>query len=83
MHTTVCKICGKRRGYLVEKHNGLVPIYCKCDLNDKEKKLANPCAIFCENHIDGPRPIWKPISDYRDEKGVWRHVPYFDGPAVW
>ena len=83
MHITPCKVCGKMHGYLIEKYNGLVPIYCKCDLRDKEKTLANPCAIFCENCNNGPRPIWKPISDYKDENGVRWHVPYFAGPSSW
>ena len=34
-----CEICGKKRGHLIEKYNGLVPVYCKCDLWDKEKNL--------------------------------------------
>lgn len=74
-----CEVCGKKRGHLIEKYNGLVPVYCICDLQDKEKKLANPCAIFCEGHKLGPRPIWKPISDNRCEDGEWRHTPYFSG----
>lgn len=79
MSLTTCQVCGKKRGYLIEKYNGLVPVYCMCDLGDKEKKLANPCAIFCENHSDGPRPIWKPISDHKDKDGTWWHTPYFAG----
>jgi hypothetical protein len=79
LSVTRCKTCKKKRGHVVEKYNGLVPVYCKCDLWDKEKRLANPCAIFCDTYADGPRPIWKPISDYRNKNGEWRHVPYFSG----
>ena len=78
-----CEICGKKRGHLIEKYNGLVPVYCKCDLWDKEKKLANPCAIFCDGGIYGPRPIWKPISDHKEEDGVRRYTSHLAGPSVW
>lgn len=79
---SVCEECGQRRGHIIERYNGLVPVYCNCDLWDKEKKLANPCAICYEQGMGGHSPIWKPISDYRDEWGHWIHVPHFAGPSV-
>jgi len=78
-----CDKCGKHRGHVIEKYNGLVPVWCRCDLMAEPKKEANPCMIFCEGGENGSRLIWKPISDNVDENGTVWHTPYFAGPSSW
>ncbi len=78
-----CEECGKMCGHIIEKYNGLVPVYCRCDLSDKEKKLANPSAICCETETLEPLVTWKPGSSNREKDGSWWHTTIYKAPKGW
>ncbi|MEA2088388.1 MAG: hypothetical protein U9O55_00925 [Patescibacteria group bacterium] len=68
-----CKKCGYYNGSIEEKFNGKVPVVCYCDLSSGRANEFNPVII---GFPDG-RLFWKPISDYKDKNGEFRHVPHF------
>lgn len=46
---------------------------CYCDLLSGKANKLNPVIIGFPDR----RLFWKPISDYKNEKGETWHVPYF------
>jgi hypothetical protein len=84
MNLTKCETCNKLRGTIEEKHNGNVPVWCKCDFKNATHPRANPCAMCIGGeYTDTPIIIWRPISDSKDENGNLSHSSYFAGPSVW
>lgn len=61
--------CNQFRGYVVEKHNGYVPVICPCHTD----KRFNPCIIA----LDVNELSWRPGTDFKDEDGNGWHVPAF------
>ena len=76
-HVYKCRYCGNLRGVVNEAYNGNVNVYCLCDLQSYIN-WPSPCMI-CPN---GVTFRWKPISDYKNEKGEWWHVPSFMGMGL-
>ena len=75
-----CKICGKIHGKVHELYNGIVPVYCPCDLR-KEDVLKSPSMICPEG--GRIRIVWTPVSDHLNEDGKWWHVPGFSFQGGW
>ncbi len=71
-----CKTCGKVRGKVHEFYNGIVPVYCPCDLKkDVEKSPSMVCPDG--GNLDGKTLFWTPVSDHINEDGQWWHTPGF------
>ena len=68
-----CAGCGYYKGSVDEKHNGIVPVFCYCDLRSGKASGISPSIIG----FPDSRLFWKPISDYKNADGEFRHVPYF------
>jgi hypothetical protein len=75
----VCQACYRFKGSVDEENNGVVPVFCMCDVRDRR-------------HSDFKRRIqggvitngsvllrFMPCSDYRADDGEIRHSPYFSG----
>jgi hypothetical protein len=74
-----CPVCHWYRGWVKEKYNGTVPVYCRCGLKEQREnhgRWESPCMICPQGDIIG----WTPISDHLEEDGRWWHTPYFGMP---
>jgi hypothetical protein len=72
----LCVECNNYKGTVEEKHNGKVPVYCTCTLEEERIKYngwRSPCMI-CPN---GNKFFWTPISSHYESDGKWWHTPYF------
>lgn len=74
-----CNKCKRLRGYVDEKYNGTVPVFCKCDLSNPRTKIR--CSFPSPSMISrlNDKLYWTPTTDFKNEDGEWRHVPYFCG----
>lgn len=74
-----CDECKRLRGYVEEKYNGYVPVFCHCDLKNPRTKINNsfpsPSIISRSNDL----LTWTPTTDSKGADGKWRHSPYFNG----
>jgi len=80
-HIKECQMCKRYSGWVMEKYNGNVAVYCKCDLNRlvaEKKSWKSPCMI-CP---DGHKLWWTPISNHKEADGKWWHTPYFSVPSI-
>lgn len=76
-----CPICKCYKGWVKERYNGTVPVYCSCGLTEqlkKYKRWKSPCMV-CPT---GDKFCWTPTTDHKEEDGRWWHTPYFSGPSV-
>ncbi len=76
----LCVVCNNYKGFVKEKYNGHVPVYCACGLEEEKRKYGgwrSPCMI-CP---DGDKLWWIPISNHYEADGEW-HTPYFAGPHL-
>lgn len=82
-HIKKCGKCGKYAGYVIEKYNGCVPVWCRCQYGDTEnydRKLNNPCMLAMEEKW----LIWRRESVYKTKDGLEQMYPQYGGHEfVW
>lgn len=77
----LCERCNNYSGFVKEKYNGYVPVYCACELRKQRDKYGawrSPCMIS----LNGDKLWWTPISDHKKSDGKWWHTPWFGGPGL-
>lgn len=77
----LCEKCNNYTGFVKEKYNGYVPVYCDCSLKEEVKKNGgwrSPCMVS----PDGDKLWWTPISNHFEDDGKSWHTPYFGGPTL-
>ena len=75
----VCKVCYRLKGKVDEEKNGIVPVFCMCDLRDRKYNSFNP---RMQGGVVGNGSVllrFMPISDYVGDDGRSWHVPHFAG----
>lgn len=71
-----CRTCGRLTGYIRERFNGTLPVFCLCPKpRGGRKRSRNPSMVS----LAGDRATWSPVSDYVSAEGITIHVPYFVG----
>lgn len=77
----LCARCDNYHGFVKEKYNRYVPVYCACDLKEEKRKYGSwrsPCMIS----PNGDKLWWVPISEHKESDGKWWHTPYFEAPKL-
>ena len=75
-----CPVCLWYKGWVKEKYNGTVPVFCQCGLAEQREKHGrwpSPCMVSPY----GDKLWWTPLSDHLEDDGKWWHTPHFAGPT--
>ncbi len=77
----LCVGCNNYKGWVHEKYNGRVEVFCYCTLkeNDLKNNGWRSPSIICPN---GDKLWWTPISSHYEADDIWWHTPYFGGPPL-
>jgi len=75
----VCTKCFRLTGHVTEKFNGLVPVFCICELMERKHGAEGPSIIGGIIPHNKVHLMWTPTSDHKNEKGEFWHTPYFAG----
>lgn len=71
-----CVDCKRLKGYVDEKYNGRVRVFCYCDFLAKTEGLFSSPSILSTRYDD---LMWTPTTDHIGEDGEWGHTPHFAG----
>lgn len=86
-YLTRCAVCGRLRGSVMEKYNGVLPVICAC------RKPRPPGPVEVKEYVRTGKPspdlrmlsrandvlMWSPIADYLGADGRIWHVSYLYG----
>jgi hypothetical protein len=75
----ICLTCYRLKGTVEEEFNGVVPVFCMCDMSARRHSNHNP---RMQGGVVGDGSVllrFMPCSDYRRDDGEIWHVPHFAG----
>jgi hypothetical protein len=75
----VCKVCYRLKGKVAEEQNGVVPVFCMCDVRNNKVGSFNPRMQGGVITNGSVLLRFMPCSDYKRDDGEVRHVPHFAG----
>ncbi len=74
-----CDTCKRLFGHVEERHNGAVPVYCRCQIKERfGGRWESPSMIS----LADDKLMWTPISDHKEADGKRWHMPWFAGTTT-
>ncbi len=76
---SVCCECYRFTGYVIEKYNKKVPVFCVCELKaglHKKKKTSSIGGVIADGSV---QLMWTPTSNHKESDGNWWHTSHFSG----
>jgi hypothetical protein len=76
---TRCSTCKRLHGEVEEKWNGVLPVYCRCEVRPGRIQGRKTAIVSLRDDC----LTWMPTTSHKDPDGRWWHVPYFAGPSYY